>query len=134
MSRSHGQVRVEVDLTSSSSEVGLAGERARGRGLNGRGLEGRGMAVAVEGLWSRGRGRESLGRVEVEVVRSRFRLGTVDRNGGRIQVEAYSERTVEVVFDSSGCWIWIEWKPEVGSRKMKTEDEYGNFESGDGED
>ncbi|PKI44892.1 hypothetical protein CRG98_034840 [Punica granatum] len=116
MSRSHGQVRVEVDLTSSSSEVGLAGERARGRGLNGRGLEGRGMAVAVE------------------VVRSRFRLGTVDRNGGRIQVEAYSERTVEVVFDSSGCWIWIEWKPEVGSRKMKTEDEYGNFESGDGED
>ncbi|OWM91218.1 hypothetical protein CDL15_Pgr000162 [Punica granatum] len=27
-------------------------------------------------------------------------------NGGRIQAEASSERTVEVVFDSDGGWIW----------------------------
>ncbi|PKI49737.1 hypothetical protein CRG98_029885 [Punica granatum] len=42
MSRSHGQVRVEVDLTSSSSEVELVEERARGRGLNEHSFAGKG--------------------------------------------------------------------------------------------
>ncbi|OWM89489.1 hypothetical protein CDL15_Pgr024237 [Punica granatum] len=109
MSRSHGQVRVEVDLTSSSSEVGLVGERARGQGLNGRGLEGRGMVVAVAGLWSRGRGRgvesrsRSFGRGFVWVLST----GTAEGFKWRLALRGQSRSSstqVDAGSRSSGSW------------------------------
>ncbi|PKI40436.1 hypothetical protein CRG98_039176 [Punica granatum] len=110
MLRSHGHVRVEVDLTSSSSEVGLIGERAQGRGLNGRGLEGRGMVVAVAGLWSRGRGRgvesrsRSFGRGFVWVLST----GTAEGFRWRLALSGRSRiRKTELKTPSSERCGWL---------------------------
>ncbi|OWM90219.1 hypothetical protein CDL15_Pgr006540 [Punica granatum] len=44
-------------------------------------------------------------------------FGCCRPNSGRIQVEPSSERTVEVVFDSSGGWIWKDSTQESEFRK-----------------